>query len=189
MRHLTGIIMRPGIIGLGVLAVVAGCTGAAASAPPVPAPSIVADPSAMASHAATAAPATTAAAAATAPPAATPAPAAVAVQVSTGKFHKVDGRASGSATLFHQADGSFVITFEDFSIPSDSMTHVILVTNKDVTNDSDIDKTAIVDLGPLKGTSGMQDFAVPASASAMTLHTVVLWDTEMAHAIAAAPLQ
>ena len=140
-------------------------------------PSGSADPSAMASHAATSA------------PAATPAPAAVAVAVSTGKFHKVDGRASGSATLFHQADGSFVITFEDFSIPSDSMTHVILVTNKDVTNDSDIDKTAIVDLGPLKGTSGMQDFAVPASASAMTLHTVVLWDTEMAHAIAAAPLQ
>ena len=32
-------------------------------------------------------------------------------------------------------------------------------------------------------------FVVPASADAMTYHTVVLWDTEMTHAIAAAPLQ
>ena len=45
-----------------------------------------------------------------------------------------------------------------------------------------------MDLGALKGTSGMQDFVVPATADAMTLHTVVLWDTEMTHAIAAAPL-
>jgi hypothetical protein len=91
--------------------------------------------------------------------------------------------------LFHKPDGSFVITFEEFSIDSIAHTNVILVTNKDVTKDADIDKTAILDLGPLKGTSGMQDFAVPASADAMTFHTVVLWDTEMTHAIAAAPLQ
>jgi len=63
------------------------------------------------------------------------------------------------------------------------------VTNKDVTKDGDVDKTAIVDLGPLTGTTGMQDFVVPSSADAMTYHTVVLWDTEMTHAIAAAPLQ
>ena len=116
-------------------------------------------------------------------------PPGVATPVSQGTFHKVDGTASGTAALFHNADGSFTITFEDFSIASAAGTNVILVTNKDVTKDGDIDKTKIVDLGPLKGTSGMQDFKVPASADAMTLHTVVLWDTAMAHAIAAAPLQ
>ena len=61
--------------------------------------------------------------------------------------------------------------------------------NKDVKAGGDIDKTSIVDLGPLKGTSGMQDFTVPASAAATTYHAVVLWDTEMAHAITAAALQ
>jgi hypothetical protein len=45
-----------------------------------------------------------------------------------------------------------------------------------------------VDLVPLKGTSGIQDCTVPASADAMTLHMVVLRDTGMGHAIAAAPL-
>jgi Electron transfer DM13. len=81
------------------------------------------------------------------------------------------------------------LVYRYFSITSNAHTDVILVTNKDVTNDGDIDKTAIVDLGSLKGTSGMRDFVVPASADAMTFHTVVLWDTEMTHAIAAAPLQ
>lgn len=113
----------------------------------------------------------------------------VAGPVSTGTFHGVDGTANGTVALFHKPDGTFAITFEDFSIASNAHTDVILVTNKDVTKDGDIDKTATVDLGPLKGTSGMQDFVVPSSADAMTYHTVVLWDTAMTHPIAAAPLQ
>jgi hypothetical protein len=112
-----------------------------------------------------------------------------ATPVSTGMFHAVDGTATGTVALFHNSDGTFAITFEDFSIAGNAHTNVILVTNKDVTKDGDVDKTAIVDLGPLKGTSGMQDFVVPPSADAMTYHTVVLWDTEMTHPIAAAPLQ
>jgi hypothetical protein len=109
--------------------------------------------------------------------------------VSMGTFHGVDGSASGTAALFHQADGSFVVTFESFSISSATGAHVVLVPNKDVATDGDINKTTIVDLGPLTGTTGMQDYKVPASADAMTYHTVVLWDTGMAHAIAAAPLR
>lgn len=114
---------------------------------------------------------------------------AVAAPVSMGTFHDVDGTARGTVALFHKPDGSFAITFEDFSVAINAHTNVIFVPNKDVTSDADIDKTKIVDLGPLKGTSGMQDFAVPASADAMTYHTIVLWDTEMTHAIAAAPLK
>lgn len=108
--------------------------------------------------------------------------------VSVGSFHAVDGTASGTAALFHKPDGSFVITFETFSTPTASHIDVILVPNHDVTKDGEIDRTTIVDLGPLTGTAGMQDYAVPASADAMTYHTVVLWDTEMTHAVAAAPL-
>ncbi len=120
---------------------------------------------------------------------AAPSAAGQATPVSTGTFHKVDGSAAGTAALFHRADGTFLITFEDFQVDSSTGIHVVLVPNKDITSDGDVDRTAIVDLGALKGTSGMQDFPVPSSADAMTYHTVVLWDTEMAHAVAAAPLQ
>jgi hypothetical protein len=167
-------VLSLGSIGLSAFVVLAGCTGAAATVLSSASPSAMVEHSAMPSESAMMEH--------------SPTPS-VAAPVSSGSFHKVDGTAQGTVALFHKTDGTFAITFEDFSIDSNAHTDVILVTNKDVTRDGDIDKTAIVDLGPLKGTSGMQDFAVPASADAMTYHTVVLWDTEMAHAIAAAPLK
>ncbi len=58
-----------------------------------------------------------------------PSPAAAA-PVASGTFHKVDGSAEGTAALFHNADGTFTITFEDFSIDSAANTHVVLVTRR-----------------------------------------------------------
>ena len=110
--------------------------------------------------------------------------------VATGTFHRVDADATGTVALEHLADGSFAVVFEDFKIDSAQHTNVILVANTDVTKDGDIDPAKIVDLGPLTGTAGMQDYKVPAemTGGAMGYHTVVLWDTAMKHAIAAAPL-
>jgi hypothetical protein len=176
-----------GSIGLSaLLALAAGCSAAATAPPSSPSPPAMAENSAMPSASAmmehSAMPSASAMAEHSAAPSA-------AAPVSSGTFHKVDGTAAGTAALYHNADGTFTITFEDFSIASAAGTHVVLVTNKDVTKDSDVDTATLVDLGPLNGTSGMEEFKVPASADAMTFHTVVLWDTGMAHAIAAAPLQ
>jgi len=110
--------------------------------------------------------------------------------VAMGTFHSVDADASGTVALEHLADGSFAVVFEEFTVANAEHTNVILVPNTDVTKDADIDQATIVDLGPLTGTTGMQDYKVPAemTAGAMGYHTVVLWDTAMKHAIAAAPL-
>jgi hypothetical protein len=108
---------------------------------------------------------------------------------SMGTFHDVDGTASGTAALKVLDDGSYAVVFEDFAIDSADHTNVVLVPADDVTASSAVDMTTYVDLGPLKGTSGMQDYPLPSTADAMGLHTVVLWDTEMTHAVAAAPLR
>ena len=174
---------RPALIGSIVVVgiALAGCSAAASLAPSTAPEESMADHSPMASESM----AEESAMPSESMPHESPSAAA---PVSTGTFHGVDGTASGTVALFHKPDGSFVVTFEDFSIDSAANTHVVLVTNKDVTTDADVDKTSIVDLGALTGTSGMHDFTVPAGADAMTLHTVVLWDSAMAHAIAAAPL-
>lgn len=128
---------------------------------------------------------------ATQSPASAPAsPTATIQTVASGTFHNVDGEATGTVALKHLPDGSFEIVFEDFTTPGKDHTNVILVSNVDVVKTMDIDQTAILDLGPLRGTSGMQDYAIPSamSANAMGYHSVVLWDTTMLHAIAAAPL-
>jgi hypothetical protein len=154
---------NPGILGriaaLSVVAVVVLACSAAASPSPPPAAS---QPAAASG----AAPATAA----------------------MGAFHDVDGTASGTAALKVLDDGSYAVVFEDFAIDSADHTTVVLVPADDVTSSSAVDMDTYVDLGALKGTSGMQDYPLPAAADAMGLHTVVLWDTEMMHAVAAAPL-
>ena len=160
-----------GSLGLVSVLALASCTGRGA-ATPTPVPTTTAAPAATATVA----------------PSRSPSPTGP-VTVAIGTFHDVDGTASGTAALVHLANGSFEVVFEGFSIASIAHTNVVLLPVKDVTKDGDVDKSAILDLGPLKATSGMQDFPVPSSADAMGFHTVVLWDTAMAHAIAAAPLR
>jgi hypothetical protein len=127
---------------------------------------------------------------ATAEPSPAPASSAAAATVAMGGFHGVDGQASGSAALKHLPDGSFEVVFEDFSTAGTDHTSVILVSNADVAATTDVDRQAILDLGPLKAASGMQEYLIPAemASNAMGYHTVVIWDTTMLHALAAAPL-
>lgn len=108
-----------------------------------------------------------------------------------GMIHDVDGSASGEAQLVVKPDGTYVMVLESFSIESIENTNVVLVSNDDVTATGDIDTSMLLDLGPLKATQGMQDFTIPADMAGGVMegyHTVVIWDTEMAQAIAAAPL-
>jgi hypothetical protein len=109
-----------------------------------------------------------------------------------GELQPIDGTASGLAELVVQPDGRYEIVLEDFSTESISHTNVVLVSNEAVTMTKDIDKAKLLDLGPLISTSGMQSFTIPADMASGVMegyHSVVIWDTEMAHAIAAAALK
>ena len=107
-----------------------------------------------------------------------------------GQLVNVDGTASGTVQLVVMGD-TYEIVLENFEIDSIEHTNVALVSNQAVTMSDDIDPTKLLDLGPLKATSGMQVYIIPAemSASVMTdYHSVIIWDTAMSHVIAAATL-
>ena len=109
-----------------------------------------------------------------------------------GDFHDVDGSATGIAELVVLPDGAYEVILGEFSIDAIEHTNVVLVSSADVTKTADVDKSKLLDLGPLRSTSGMQVYAIPAEMAEAVMdgyHTVVIWDTEMAHAIAAAPLK
>ena len=110
----------------------------------------------------------------------------------TGMFHDVDGTATGEAQLVVKPDGGYEVVLESFKIGAIAHTNIVLVSNTDVTATADVDKSKLLDLGPLKAAEGMQDFPIPADMASTVMegyHAVVIWDTEMAHAIAAAPLK
>jgi hypothetical protein len=112
--------------------------------------------------------------------------------MANGQFHDVDGMASGEAQLVVKPDGTYEVVLESFKTPSIEHINLVLVANQDVTKTADVDKTKLLDLGPLKSTEGMQDFVIPPSMAGGVMagyHSVVIWDTAMAHAIGAAPLR
>ncbi|HEY4633176.1 MAG TPA: DM13 domain-containing protein [Candidatus Limnocylindrales bacterium] len=112
--------------------------------------------------------------------------------VAKGDFHRVDGEATGVGEIATLADGSYEVILDQFSIGSNAHTNVVLVSNADVARTTDVDPSKMLDLGALKATSGMQTYPIPSEMAASVMdgyHTVVIWDTEMAHAIAAAPLR
>jgi len=128
----------------------------------------------------------------TAPSAAAAASALTTQVMGKGVLHDVDGTASGEAQLVVKPEGSYEVVLESFKTGSIAHTNVVLVSNSDVTATGDIDKSKLLDLGPLKAAEGMQDFRIPAEMASTVMegyHTVVIWDTEMAHAVAAAPLK
>jgi Electron transfer DM13 len=131
--------------------------------------------------------------AATSAPTAAASPTTATTQVmGKGTFHDVDGSATGEAQLVVKPDGAYELVLESFKIGSIDHTNLVLVSNTDVMATGDIDKTKLLDLGPLQGPEGMQDFVIPAAMASSVMdgyHSAVIWDTEMAHAIAAATLK
>jgi hypothetical protein len=112
--------------------------------------------------------------------------------MASGQLHDVDGTATGEAQIVIKPDGTYEVVLEQFKIDAIEHTNIVLVSNADVTSTADVDKSKLLDLGPLKAAEGMQDFAIPADMASGVMqgyHTVVIWDTAMAHVIAAAPLK
>lgn len=128
-------------------------------------------------------------------PSVAPSPAASAAAMEVmgkGQLRPVDGTASGLAELVVLPDKTYEVVLDGFKIESIAHTNVVLVSNTSVTATGDIDKSKLLDLGPLTATEGMQTYVIPAAMAASVMdgyHSVVIWDTEMAHAIATASLQ
>jgi hypothetical protein len=79
-----------------------------------------------------------------------------------GQLEPIDGTASGLAELVVQPDGTYEVVLEDFSTESIAHTNVVLVPNETVGATADIDKSMLLDLGPLVSPTGMQSFMIPA---------------------------
>jgi hypothetical protein len=104
-----------------------------------------------------------------APLAASAAPAATAA----GTFVSGAHATTGTATIYKLDDGSRVLRLTDFSTSNGPKVHVILADHAISGNDV-IDAKAI-DLGDLKGNTGNQNYAIPASADLSGVKSVAIY--------------
>ena len=149
-------------------------------------------PAGLAGVAIAAMPAATPAATATATATATPEPTAMPDEgpaaVAMGMFRDADDfhRGSGSATMFRGPDGNHILRFEDFMVTNGPALSVLLSTATEVTSSENLGE--YLDLGPLKGNIGNQNYEVPAGTDVNQYKTVVIYCVPFHVVFATAPL-
>lgn len=93
----------------------------------------------------------------------------------TGSFRDVDDfhRGSGTATVYELEDGQRVLRLEDFEVTNGPDLHVLLVPHPDPQSRGDVE--GYVDLGPLKGNVGNQNYEIPADLDLSRYGSVVIY--------------
>ena len=102
----------------------------------------------------------------------------------TGRF---EGRAhptSGRATIYETTGGVRRLSLSDFTTSNGPDVHVVLARADDPALDQEIVKTGLdyVELGPLKGNQGDQNYDIPASVDLKKYNAVVIY-CERFHAV------
>ena len=108
--------------------------------------------------------------------------------VAMGTFRDADEfhRGSGSATIFRGPDGNHILRFEDFMVTNGPALSVLLSTATGVTSSENLGE--YLDLGPLKGNIGNQNYEVPAGTDVGAYRTVVIYCVPFHVVFATAPL-
>ena len=100
------------------------------------------------------------------------------IQVATGKFLRLDAirQASGDVTIYQESDESKVVRFENFAIVGGPDLRVVLSQNS-APNTIELMKAndSEIDLGPLRGTTGNQNYDVPAELDLTQYNSVVIY--------------
>lgn len=98
------------------------------------------------------------------------------VVLSSGSFITIDPvhGAEGSATIYELPEGNRVLRFEDFMSTNGPQLHVIL--SKDVPTSTFAGVgDAMIDLGPLKGNIGNQNYDIPDSIDLSEYKSIVIY--------------
>ncbi len=95
--------------------------------------------------------------------------------LSSGIFVDADNfhRGSGTATIFELQDGTRILRLENFMVTNGPDLHVYLATGSAPTGRDDIGDH--IDLGPLKGNIGDQNYEIPADLELDDYESVVIY--------------
>ncbi len=110
------------------------------------------------------------------------------VVLAQGRFHSVAHDSAGTATLFQLADGRRVLRFTDFATSNGPAVYVYLIAAEDASDSAAVSRVDTVDLGPLKGNLGDQNYEVPADVDLGKYRAVTVWCRRFSVNFATAPL-
>jgi len=111
-----------------------------------------------------------------------------AVALSQGSFHSGAHKTQGMAAIFRLADGKRALRLTNFETSNGPAVHVYLVAANDAKDNATVKNAGFIDLGPIKGNKGDQNYEVPESADGDIYRAVTIWCARFGVNFGTAPL-
>lgn len=111
-----------------------------------------------------------------------------AMTLAAGHFHRVAHDTHGTATIYRLADGRRVLRFTDFKTSNGPDVRVYLIAASDASDNETVTKRGYVEVAPIKGNEGDQNYDLPASLDLSKYHAVTIWCRRFSVNFATAPL-
>lgn len=121
----------------------------------------------------------------------TPAKAASATEpqlLASGRFHGVAHEGKGNAEIYQLPDGKRVLRLANFETSNGPDVHVYLVAANDALDSDTVKKAGFVEVAPLKGNVGDQNYDVPAGVDLAKYKAITIWCKRFGVNFATAPL-
>lgn len=110
------------------------------------------------------------------------------VKLVTGRFHSNAHETTGVATIYRLDDGRRALRLTAFSTSNGPDVRVYLVAASDVQKEDAAKRAGFVDLGPLKGNIGDQNYDLPDGLDLTKYRSVSIWCRRFSVNFGAAPL-
>ena len=105
-----------------------------------------------------------------------------------GRFHSNAHDTRGTATVLNLGDGRRVLRLTNFATSNGPDVRVYLVAAADVQDNETVKTAGFVELGPMKGNIGDQNYDIPASVDLANYRTVTIWCKRFSVNFGSAPL-
>ena len=119
---------------------------------------------------------------------AAPAAAAAPTTLAMGSFHSNAHDTRGTATVIDLGEGRRVLRLTNFATSNGPDVRVYLVAAADVQDNATVKTAGFVELGPMKGNIGDQNYDIPATVDVATYRTVTIWCKRFSVNFGSAPL-
>lgn len=108
--------------------------------------------------------------------------------VAAGIFHGVAHPTKGTATVYQSGDGSRVLRFTNFRTTNGPNVHVYMVALDDAKDNATVRRAEFIDLGPIKGNVGDQNYTFGPELDLSKYRAVSLWCKRFSLNFGTAPL-
>lgn len=92
-----------------------------------------------------------------------------------GSFHSVAHETKGTAAIYQLPDGKRVLRFTNFETSNGPDVNIYLVAAPDAADNDTVKNAGFVSLGPIKGTTGDQNYELPTDLDLDKYRAVTVW--------------